>query len=163
MNKIIAAATLVATLGAAPALAADLIIDDPIITTTSAYDWDGFYAGVSGGIWNDGTSYFYFGGLLGANFVQGDWLFGLEASGEYFPDGADWTVDLTGRAGVILDNVLLYGHAGVGTGNAGSIFGIVGAGAEVGITDQISLAGQLEYVGFGGGVVRGETSLRFHF
>jgi hypothetical protein len=136
--------------------------DDSLIVPTSAFEWDGLYAGGLVGIWNGNSTYVYGGGLLGANFTFDTFLLGVEGRAVVYSDG-DVGGDLAGRFGVILDEVLLFGDLGVGVRDgSGHVF--VGAGAEVALMDNVSLAGQAEFVtGSGFNALRGHLSLRFHF
>jgi outer membrane immunogenic protein len=148
------------------ASAADLIIDDEMMEMAApdsgSYDWDGFYAGVAAGIWSGNSEYFYVGGLLGVNFVKDMLLFGVEGSIELYDDG-DVGGDVIGRVGAALDNVVLSAHGGVGIRD-GDPYGIIGVGAEFGLTESVSIAGTVEYIaGDGYDAMRGEASLRFHF
>jgi hypothetical protein len=163
---LVAAVAAFALTGAASA--ADLIIDEEFVEVdmmapSSVYDWDGLYAGVSVGVFDE--SYPYVGGLLGANWTQGTLLFGIEGSFEYYFDSDAFGADVTGRVGVVLDQVVLDVHGGLGIID-GEPIGLVGVGAEIGLTEMISLAGAIDYIASldsGGDTLRGEASLRFHF
>lgn len=117
------------------------------------YNWGGIYVGINGGYgfgnsdWNaDSTSGFpgtgsfnvtgpLVGGTIGANFQTGQFVFGVEADGDWsdikgsasmacgadtcsFQTSNDWLATLRGRVGYAFDRVLLYGTAG---GAAGSV------------------------------------------
>jgi outer membrane immunogenic protein len=119
------------------------------------YDWSGFYIGINAGYgsgysnWSDGPvgtsgsfplTGFLVGGTLGANYQIGDYVFGIEADGDWTnlsgnsgltcgaiaavvppPDAcqtqSDWLATLRGRLGYAFDRVLLYGTAGAAFGS----------------------------------------------
>jgi hypothetical protein len=136
--------------------------DDDLLLPTSAFEWDGLYAGGLVGIWSGNSTYVYGGGLLGANFTFDSFLLGVEGRAVLYSDG-DVGGDLAGRFGVLLDQVLLFGDLGVGVRDGSGHF-FAGAGAEVALLENVSLAGQAEFVtGSGFNAVRGHLSLRFHF
>ncbi|MDE2380398.1 outer membrane protein [Bradyrhizobium sp.] len=172
---VVGAAALVAAGWTASAEAADLnygqrapyTVNQPL----NAYSWAGPYLGANlgyewGSVSNNPTSPSGFvGGVqAGYNFQNGPWVFGVE--GDIQAAGADdtfapwkfsnpWFGTLRGRAGYALNNILLYGTAGLAFGELrGQTFGLteshtsvgwtVGAGAEVGITSNWSA--KLEYL-----------------
>ena len=151
----------IALLSSTAAMAADLIIPttpEPIMES-AGFSWDGLYAGVQGGgQFYSNVSYGLVGLHVGANFVVADplligvegtaeWIFNNNASfGEFFANA---------RVGALVnDQVLLYALAGTGVevNNAGATFGTyqLGGGVEFGLTDAISVRGQLVGVGFYG-------------
>lgn len=129
------------------------------------FGWEGLYVGLSGG----GQFYsgdigadtqWLLGGHVGVNFIPFDpVLLGLEIQGAYaFESGATsaaWEVLALGRVGVIVtDQLLAYGTGGLGavtaTGGGGGTEGVyaLGAGLEFGVTDSISLRGEVLGIGF---------------
>ena len=147
------------------AQAADLIIPttpQPIIETSSGFDWEGIYAGARvGGQWVGTQKYGnstlvdttsgVLGAAVGVNFlpvdpvllgleVTGDWIWNEKySSGEFFANL---------RAGaVVTDNALVYAIGGVGfqaregRDNAG-IYQL-GAGVEFAVTDAVTLRGEV--------------------
>jgi outer membrane immunogenic protein len=119
------------------------------------YDWTGIYIGINAGYgsgnsnWSDGPvgttgnfslTGFLVGGTLGANYQVGEYVFGIEADGDWThlsgnsgltcgaisavvppPDGCQtqsrWLATLRGRVGYALDRVLFYGTAGAAFGD----------------------------------------------
>ncbi len=178
----------------APVLAA---LPDPV-----ADDWSGFYAGVFGGygagtattqtsVTQDiGVSGGMFGAAVGFNAqfdsfvlgVEGDLAWsGIEGSEvcaiNAFFDCAgsiDWLSTVRGRAGVALDNVLLYATAGIAitgvsatvtpvplnaTGEYSDIFigWTAGFGGEIKLTDTISARAEYAYTDLGKGTAPAGT------
>ncbi len=160
MKKLMLTAVGLAALGIAPALAADLPARAPIYTKAPAivapiYDWTGFYIGINGGgasshnCWDltatvgvgavppvsvgchDATGGLV-GGQIGYRWQMTNWVFGLEAQGDWAnlkgsnisPRGTfggqpflDQTrIDgiglFTGQVGYAWNNVLWYGKGG---------------------------------------------------
>ncbi|MEQ1769360.1 MAG: hypothetical protein ABL879_05925 [Devosia sp.] len=136
------------------AAAADLGLDPIMTSPTSSYDWEGLYAGVNGGFW---SGEFFIGGLIGNNFVFDNFLFGIEGSAELVSAPAV-TGDVTGRAGIILDDLVLYANGGLGISSPGGVYAIMGVGAEFAVNDSSSVAVSLESTGPG---IRFEGSYRF--
>lgn len=144
-----------ALLASQPASAADAITI-PLSTTgpqvpvaQQGFDWDGFYAGVYGVARDSETQGTQLGlGLaLGVNTQIDFVLLGAEVSLQGLTgdetDTAYGTV--LGRAGILLTNdVLLYAAAGVGWDVAGNddVDLLAGLGAEVAVTDELSLRAQ---------------------
>lgn len=158
MLRQILAVSAAAALFASTAQAADLIIaDEPAAIEASAFDWEGFYAGVqAGGQFYPGLSYGLLGVHAGVNFLPAEgFLLGLEGTAEVIwgDPGTFGEFFVSGRAGALItDDVLLYGLAGVGVevNEAGDTFGSyqLGGGVEVAVAESISLRGQLVGVGF---------------
>lgn len=130
-----------AALMSAPSMAADLIMDTPMVVPSSSVNWDGFYAGIQAGYDLDG--YAPVQGVIGANMTASEsFLVGVEfAMGPYFDvgggGGGGYEGYLVGRAGVLAGPALLYGMAGVNDVDGG--FGwIVGVGAEFSVADNVS-------------------------
>ena len=138
----------------APVMAADLILDEedvPVVDVGSSFDWEGAYVG--------GLLGYYptfgepvVGGQIGYNFLPVEnFLVGIEGTGlVYF--GGDFELWLHGKAGVAMDNVALYGLAGVGI--------------EVAVADQVSLFGEAfvrEEWGDFPDVPYVQAGIRFHF
>jgi len=137
------------------------------------YSWAGPYLGGNlgwdwGSVDNNPTrpSGFVGGAQAGYNWQTGPWVFGVE--GDLQATGASdtfapwkfsnpWFGTLRGRAGYALNNVLLYGTAGLAFGElSGQTFGLteshtnagwtVGLGAEVGLTRNWSAKVEYLYV-----------------
>jgi outer membrane immunogenic protein len=150
---------------ATPAMAADLPEPAPPPQAPAAYtapgpvyNWSGVYIGINGGYafgnssWGAttgfaGTGNFdvndgLVGGTLGVNFQTGQFVFGVEADGDWtdisgstssstlggcvanctYQTSNDWLGTIRGRIGYAFDRVLLYGTAGGAGGNVKSSF-----------------------------------------
>jgi outer membrane immunogenic protein len=157
----------------------------------SAFDWNGFYVGGSIGagglrneaLLNDNYSYSYDAGLLtamataGFNVQQDSLVYGIEADlglvalGDISSDDADASfialgmspvATLRGRVGFAVDDLLIYGTAGlavahvdidddwgVGYSTEGfAVGGVIGAGVEMAVTDNMSLRAEGRLMGF---------------
>lgn len=144
----------------------------PVQPVATTYDWSGFYAGVYGGMGfgsveevpggtDDLTSDFAYGGFAGYNMQNGPYVYGAEIAGGMYNgtpstapgEGYDFLLDGKLRAGYAFDNVLVYGFGGGTWGNYTegpasdwSVYGPnFGAGAEVALTDNVSVGA--EYIG----------------
>lgn len=178
LGALFAVGTALATAGAARA--ADLPVSNyPYYTAPpsyAAYSWIGPYVGgVLGYEWGDvsnnptqpsGVA----GGVeAGFNWQHGNFVYGVET--DFDLSGADdtfapwqfsnpWFGTVRGRAGVAINNVLLYGTAGLAYGEltadtAGnlseshtSLGWAAGAGAEVGLTPNWSAKAEWLYLDF---------------
>jgi outer membrane immunogenic protein len=137
------------------------------------YSWAGPYLGGNIG-WNWGSvdsnptkpSGFVGGAQAGYNWQTGPWVFGIE--GDLQGNGASdtfapwkfsnpWFGTVRGRAGYAINNILLYGTAGLAFGElSGQTFGLsenhtnlgwtVGLGAEVGLAQNWSAKVEYLYV-----------------
>lgn len=159
MNKTVAAAALAVAMGTAPVMAVDLV---PIVDTTGGHVWDGFYAGVLGGVWNGNSLYLLGGASLGANFTITDNLvLGVEGRGVIYSD-SDVGFDGTVRLGAAMDDILVYGNAGLGMRDGNSHF-FVGGGVEAVVMDNVTIDGRAEFVtGSGFNAIRGTVALNLH-
>jgi outer membrane immunogenic protein len=139
---LLASTVLVATASVTGALAADLVVETPVVDMPDAgYDWSGAYVGghigyVSGNVdWElvpqpaPADSYGIEGWLLGAqagyNWQMDTFVLGLEGDlslGDVTSDldetgfierSVNWEASLRARAGVSFDAILLYGTAGL--------------------------------------------------
>jgi outer membrane immunogenic protein len=161
---------LVAALALAlPAAAADLIVDVPDVEeiVPAGFDWEGGYIGGNVGYaisFGDPIV----GAELGYNFlVSESILLGIEGSGMLYADGSgDTEFFVRGKTGVAIDNVAIYGLAGVGIFNFGLPLWDIGAGVEVAVTDNVTLNGQVFLRGELGDVpdaLFAQAGVRFHF
>lgn len=184
--------------GASSASAADLgVVYIPEPEGYIASDWTGFYAGIFGGYAGgnfeyNGTAGAGFpwigsasGGLLGVqvgadyqinNFVIGGVadLAWTNLRGETIGAGAliksslQYTGSLRARAGVAVENALLYAHGGLAFGSTDTsadfngplpfhgnsrVGYTLGAGLEYKLTDQVSLFGEYAFTDLGDPVV----------
>src|SRR6185437_13062902 len=163
----------VATTAAGSAAAADLPRGPApyYAPPPSIYNWTGPYAGLNLGYeWGKVTNSpiepggVAGGGQVGYNWQTGQFVFGAEtdiqisAADDTFAPykfSNPWFGTLRGRAGFAINNVLLYGTAGLAYGELkGEFFGLeenktlvgwtAGAGVEVGLTQ--SWSAKLEYL-----------------
>lgn len=133
---------LLAATAVSSAVAADLIVEEPIYeaAVTAAHDWNGAYVGVFGGYgWGDaewGTGWdltvpldgWLLGGTVGANFQSDSFVFGVEGDLAWSDIGGvtecpnvvfdcttdiNWLGTLRGRVGFAADAALIYATAGV--------------------------------------------------
>jgi hypothetical protein len=124
---------------------------------SSGFDWEGIYLGASAGV---GFGSPILEGTIGFNKVSGDILFGIEGTGIFYTLGAVG-VEVQGRLGVLAgDDVLLYGAGGFGTFGGGVGYGLLGAGIELAVSDQMTLGGQLTANSLGTGSAK--VSLRWY-
>jgi outer membrane immunogenic protein len=152
------AIALLAATGAAAA--ADLIVEQPMVAAApvAAGDWEGFYAGIVGGLGSGTVDYTdigamasadpsisggMIGGTIGYNAQFDSMILGIEgdlswanlngsrntgAAGVIFQGNVNWLGTLRGRVGIDLDPVLLYATAGLATGAVTTTL----SGAQVG-------------------------------
>lgn len=158
--------------------AADLGYGQPYTVNQplNMYSWAGPYLGGNigwdwGSVDNNPTrpSGLVGGAQAGYNWQTGPWVFGIE--GDLEATGASdtfapwkfsnpWFGTVRGRAGVAINNVLVYGTAGLAYGEltadtaanlseSHTSFGwVAGAGAEVGLTPQWSAKAEWLYLDF---------------
>lgn len=140
MKRVVAALLAgAAGLGAAPALAADLMEPVPVApvyepAAPTAFDWTGFYVGANAAyLWGEGSSQAVdgFGGGLYAGYnyaLTPEWIVGAEADVMGFTDesltigGVSATSDMPimstirARVGYAFDRVMVYGTGGLAVG-----------------------------------------------
>jgi len=143
---------------------------------SSIYSWTGFYAGLNLGYqWGKVTSSgidpggIAGGGQIGYNWQTGQFVFGIEtdiqasAANDTFAPykfSNPWFGTLRGRAGYAINNVLLYGTAGLAYGNLdGQLNSLdenktlvgwaAGLGMEVGFTPNWSAKVEYLYMDLG--------------
>ena len=154
---------------AGAASAADLLTPVPITDGGGLYDFEGFYVG--------GTAGFAFGGgaggtvgvVVGNNFAISDGIIaGAEFQGDaYFNGGGFSGGDALGLGrvgGFVADNTLAYVEAGGGVAN-GSLVYAIGGGAEMAMSDQLGVRGELQGLGSWGSapsVGKATVGLIFH-
>lgn len=155
---LLAGAATVAVSGAA--LAADPIMPTPVLPVApvaSAFDWNGFYAGVRVGAQNSvapSVTDWLLGGEIGVNAAYDMFVMGAELAVDAVfatPDTYAYG-EITARAGVLVaPEVLVYGTVGYGTdfgstaaGASGSHI-LAGLGAEFAVTDSVSLDARYVY------------------
>lgn len=166
------------------AMAADIGLVEPLpvpeaVVAEPANDWSGFYLGALVGYsWGDANTDTTLGeieaegidggGYVGANWLLGNFVFGAEAdvlaSGVEGDEGGlnvDQGVNgsLRARAGIALDQFLLYGTGGVaatdvqvsagGDSDNATLWGwTAGAGAETMLTDNITARVEYRYTDY---------------
>jgi outer membrane immunogenic protein len=155
-HKFLAGAAL-AVLSAAAAPAADLLINTPAdpIYSSPLFNFEGLYVGATaGGALTGGTLYGTLGVVVGANFAVTDGIIaGVEFQGDTYWNGGFTAYDALalGRVGgFVSDNAMLYGDLGVGIVDGSTVYAF-GGGVELGMTDQISVRGDLQGLGAFGG------------
>jgi opacity protein-like surface antigen len=164
-----AAATAVVLSCAVPAIAADLMVDTPPVVEATGFDWEGAYVGSFLGVYPTFGPSPTVGGEIGYNFVPSEsFLLGVEGSGLFYLDGsAGIELFVHGKAGATFDNVAVYGLAGVGTFNFGTfVLWDVGVGAEVAVTDNLTLDAQVfgrNVIGSAPTVPHVQAGIRYHF
>lgn len=168
-----------------------IIASDPMVdVAAAAHDWNGFYAGVFGGYGSGNTNYTVIaapatqaniatsGWLLGATAgVNGQWdmfVLGVEGDIAWSNIGGDaaalggtistntsWIATLRGRAGIAVDQALLYVTAGVAAANVSSTSNVpgtfagtrtgwtAGAGLEYAVTEDWSVKAEYAYTHLG--------------
>lgn len=184
-----------------PVLAADLVQPAPIapapVVSAPVANWSGFYIGaLLGYTWGE-TDYaagadpdidgFDGGAYIGANYQWNQFVLGVEAdalaSGADGSSGGisaeqDWSASLRARAGIALDQFLLYGTGGVAasgievsdaTGSDDNTHWgwTLGAGAEALLRDNVTARVEYRYTDYGGetytlGGSSGEADLETH-
>ena len=183
--RVLLSTSVLALVMASSAHAADLIVAP--VEMSNAYDWSGFYAGVIGGYgWgntaftaggvttNIGTSGWLLGVDAGANAQWDMFVLGVEGDVAWSNIGAtstalgasatttlEWLATLRGRAGVAVEQALIYATAGLAIGGVKTTTVIpssfssthtgwtVGAGVEYAATETISLKAEYAYTDFG--------------
>jgi outer membrane immunogenic protein len=168
-HKLLAGAAL-AVLTASAASAADLLVDTPAdpIYSSPLFDFEGLYVGATGGGAYTGTLYGTLGVVVGANFAVTDGIIGgVEFQGDTYWNGGYAAYDALalGRiGGFVSDNAMLYGDLGAGVLNGAPVYAF-GGGVELGMTDQVSIRGDLQGLGVFGGapsVAKGTVGLLWH-
>lgn len=153
MKKLALTASILAA-ASTSAFAADVVYEEPAPYTppvATVYDWTGVYVGIQGGyVWTtltdpldvdedfDGGT---LGALVGANWQNGNIVFGVEGDINYTWNendylfgntavevGTDWSGSLRARLGYAMDRTLLYATGGLALANG--YVNVVGVGEE---------------------------------
>lgn len=140
------------------AFAADLLIDTPAdpIYDTALFDFEGLYVGgTAGGAFNGGA-FGTLGVVVGANFAVTDGIIaGVEFQGDTYWNGggfAAYDALALGRVGgFVADNAMLYADLGAGVLSGTPVYAF-GGGVELGMTDQLSVRGDIQGLGAFGGM-----------
>lgn len=143
-------------------LAADLVIDEPSYEApVASYGIDGPYAGVYV-LGKTNPNSIGAGVVLGANFVQDTFLFGIEGD-LAVTNTTEILGQVVAKAGFMAgDSAAIYGLAGFGFSNANGTYIPLGIGAEFAVADNLSLKAQAEYH-WGAPAVVGKVGLNWHF
>ena len=136
------------------ASAADLLINtepapEPVVdNTVSGFAWEGPYAG----LWVSGqTDNIYgLGADLGVNVMITENVFaGVEGNVAWLSQGdtlpETWEAQGHGKLGFSAGNFAFYGLAGAGFNDNTDAYVPVGVGAEVAVTDALSLKAEYQY------------------
>lgn len=151
----IALATLAMALTSGSAFAADLItvptttlVEMPVYEN-AGFDWNGFYAGVYGGIQNSpaGDMQYGLGAMAGVNAQFDFYLLGAEIGVQGIAGGNTNTSygQILGRAGLVVsDDVVVYaaGGYGIDLGVPEESDVLLGGGVELAVTDNVSVRAQ---------------------
>lgn len=130
------------------------------------FDWDGFYAGVyGGGVPMGDTTSWNAGIFTGVNVSIDAAVFGVEAQlGGDFADNPSIDALVLGKGGISFGPALAYATAGTGI-VAGEFGYAVGGGADVSVTDYMSIRGEALGTGSWGEMpsdLRISAGLAFH-
>ena len=164
---------------ASGAQAADLLLPAPpqVIVEDIAFALEGPYVGVQGGAnFDAGGAAGLIGVVAGVNFAASDSIF-LGAEAEFnamnpFFGATAYDVLISGKIGaMVTDDIAVYAKGGVGAlstvvGGAGVYQ--VGGGIEFGVTENVSLRGELMYYDDFSGVAlapggKATVGILFHF
>ncbi|MBN9304268.1 MAG: hypothetical protein BGO82_18000 [Devosia sp. 67-54] len=154
-HSLLAGAALAVVMASA-ANAADLLKPADPIYSSPLFNFEGLYIGGSaGGALSGGTGYGTLGVVVGANFAVSDGIMaGVEFQGDAYWNSGFTAYDALalGRiGGFVSDNTMLYGDVGAGFLNSSAAYAL-GGGAEMALTDQLSLRGDLQFIGAFGGL-----------
>ena len=132
------------------------------------FDWNRYYLGLETGWLSQGGNHWGIGGIAGINIQDGSLVYGGELEASALVSGGAITggqYEATARVGTLVaDDVLLYGVGGAAhTDGVGA--GVVGAGIEFAINDNVTLGSEYNYLFNNGGTVGHEVDgkLRFYF
>lgn len=152
----IALAVIATALMYGSAFAADLITVPtstpaamPVYEEAAGFDWNGFYAGVYGGIQSSPVGGMQYGGgvMAGVNAQFDFYLLGAEVAVQGITGGNTNTSygQLLARAGLVVsDNVVVYaaGGYGIDLGVPEEDDALLGGGVELAVTDNVSVRAQ---------------------
>lgn len=152
LSRTLLAGAALAVIMASNASAADLLQPADPIYSSPLFNFEGLYGGVDGGgALASGVGYGTLGVVIGANFAVTDGIIaGVEFQGDTYWNGggyAAYDALALGRiGGFVSDNAMLYGDLGLGLLNGSGAYAF-GGGVELGLTNQISVRGDLQGIG----------------
>jgi len=160
-NKLAVAAVILGSMSTA-AMAADLVVDVPTPDEVMTSGWDGGYVGIQGGVYTGpavGTDIFVGGNMT----VSESFLIGAEVGvGAFLAPGLGFDIYGDIRGGFIVgDNALIYGLVGAEFDAPGGAALFAGLGAEVKVTDSVSIRGQ--GLAYSDGTLGAQAGVLFHF
>ena len=149
-HSLLAGAALAVSMASA-ASAADLLKPADPIYSSPLFNFEGLYiGGTAGGALSSGIGYGTLGVVVGANFAVSDGIMaGVEFQGDAYWNGGFTAYDALafGRVGgFVADNTMLYVDVGAGFLNGSAAYAL-GGGAEMALTDQLGLRGDLQFIG----------------
>lgn len=149
-HSLLAGAALAVSM-ASMANAADLLKPADPVYSSPLFNFEGFYVGgTAGGALSSGTGYGTLGVVVGANFAVSDGIMaGVEFQGDAYYNGGFTAYDALalGRVGgFVADNTMIYGDVGAGFKSSVASYAL-GGGAEMAMTDQLSVRGDLQFIG----------------
>jgi opacity protein-like surface antigen len=126
-----------------------------------ADDWSGPYAGAYYGFDIGGIGSNTVGVQLGYNWDNGALVYGSELDVQSALNGSGSLLGFSGRLGTeVADSVLLYGALGVTHVNAtGNNFVTLGAGAQFGVNEAVSIRIEVEHYRQISGAITGTQGL----
>ena len=157
----------VAALSSAAA-AADLIVDVPIEEPVidNSFSFDGPYIGafVQG---QTNPNAFGLCVNFGVNALMDSLLIGGEFEAAVLT-GPNYSGQFTGKVGgLVSDNAIIYAYSGLGSRTPTSWYVPIGIGAEVGVSDNVSIKGEVQYnwdlTAAADNSVAAKVGLNFHF
>lgn len=167
-HTVLASAALALAMASA-AQAADLLQPADPIYSSPLFNFEGLYLGATAGGSIANTLYGNLGVVIGSNFAITDGIIaGVEFQGDSYWTGggiAAYDALALGRVGgFVSDNTMLYGDLGAGFLNGAPVYAF-GGGAEMGLTSNIGVRGDLQGIGFFGKaptVARATVGLIWH-
>ncbi|MGJ8528221.1 hypothetical protein [Maritalea sp.] len=169
--KTISIAALAGAAMTAGAQAADPVtnyVSEAPVYATPGFDWNRYYIGLNSSYIVSGTNYWGIGGVAGINIQDGSMVYGgeLEASARIIGGNISGGIyEATVRAGVLVsDDVLLYATGGGGSYNGVGV-GLVGAGMEFAVAQDVTIGAEYNYLFDNGGTVAHEVDgkIRWYF
>ncbi len=141
-------ATMASAADFSPVMTSPAVAPAPTTIYAPTFDWAGPYVGAYGG-YTFGLLGPSAGAQAGYNFVNGNFLTGVEVQAGVAIGGPAFEGWTNGRVGAVLgSNFLLYGEAGIGMIGLGDQFlWAAGGGAEVALGRSVSLFAEAKVLG----------------